>query len=92
MNRTEIKELLKKELINRLDLFMETDEIDDNAPLFGYDEEGNGLGLDSIDVLEMIVAVRQNFGIEINAEENRQIFNTIETMAEFVEEKQSASK
>lgn len=85
MNRTEIEEILKQEMIERLDLDMEKEEIKGDNPLFGYDQDGNGLGLDSIDVLEIVVILRQNFGLEIKAEENREIFKTLNALVGYVE-------
>lgn len=73
---------LKKELIEVLNLEeIQPADIDNNAPLFG-DE---GLGLDSIDALELIVLMEKNYGIKLSdPKEGREIFKTITTMAEYV--------
>lgn len=84
MDRNEVKSLLKKEIIERLELFIEEEEFKDDMPLFGYNDDGEGLGLDSIDVLEIIVILKRNFGMEINANENRGYFQTINTLVELV--------
>lgn len=56
------------------------ENIDNDAPLFG-----TGLGLDSIDALELIVLLQQEYGVKIkNAEEGKSVFQSIRTMAEFV--------
>lgn len=56
-------------------------DIDNDAPLFG-----DGLGLDSIDALELIVLLQQHYGIKIkNAEEGKSVFQSVKTMAEFIE-------
>lgn len=76
-------EELKKEIIEALnlqDLTME--EFDDDAPLFGDD----GLGLDSIDALEIIMILEKNYGIRLaNAAEGRDIFKSVRAIAEYVE-------
>jgi Acyl carrier protein len=72
---------LKKEIILQLNLQDITpEEIKDNAPLFG-----DGLGLDSIDVLELIVLLQKKYGIKVNgAEEGKSVFFSVKSMAEFV--------
>jgi len=72
---------LKEEIISQLNLQDVTpEEIKDNAPLFG-----DGLGLDSIDVLELIVLLHKKYGIKVNgAEEGKSVFFSIQSMAEFV--------
>lgn len=78
----ELIDQLKKELIEVLNLEeIQPADIDNNAPLFG-DE---GLGLDSIDALELIVLMEKNYGIKLSdPKEGREIFKTITTMAEYV--------
>lgn len=72
---------LKQSVINHLKLQDVTPEqIDNDAPLFGA-----GLGLDSIDALELIVLLQQDYGIKIkNAEEGKSVFRSIRTMADFI--------
>ncbi|MDR0364578.1 MAG: phosphopantetheine-binding protein [Bacteroidales bacterium] len=72
---------LKKEIIEVLNLEgVKPEDIDDNAPLFG-----DGLGLDSIDALELIVLMEKNYGIKLaNAAEGREIFKSINVMAEYI--------
>lgn len=72
---------LKKEIIEVLNLEgMSPEDIDENAPLFG-----EGLGLDSIDALELIVLMEKNYGIKLaNAAEGREIFKSVRVMAEYV--------
>ena len=64
----DLKQTLKVQIIESLNLQgMTPDEIDDNAPLFG-----EGLGLDSIDSLELMVLLERNYGIKIeDAREGR---------------------
>lgn len=73
---------IKLKLIDALNLDgMTPEDIDDNAPLFG-DE---GLGLDSIDVLELIVLLERNYGIRLaNPQEGKEVFRSIAVMADYV--------
>lgn len=72
---------LKKEIIDVLNLEgVSPDDIDANAPLFG-----EGLGLDSIDALEIIVLLEKNYGIKMNnPNEAKAIFSSVHTIAEYV--------
>lgn len=58
------------------------DDIDPAAPLFG-----DGLGLDSIDALELALAISQAYGVQIKSDDqqNQQIFTSLATLANFVE-------
>jgi acyl carrier protein len=73
---------LKKELIKELNLEETTPEdIDAEAPLFG----AKGLGLDSIDALEIILILERNYGIKIaNPEEGKNIFYSVRTLADYI--------
>ena len=77
----ELIEELKKKIIEVLNLEdMTPDDIDADAPLFS-----TGLGLDSIDALELIVLMEKNYGICLaNASEGKEIFKSVRTMAEYV--------
>ena len=77
----ELTQQLKEQIIEVLNLEeMTPEEIDDDAPLFG-----DGLGLDSIDALELIVLLEKNYGIKLaNPSEGRAIFASISTIADFV--------
>jgi len=57
------------------------DEIDDEAPLFGA-----GLGLDSIDVLELAMALHKRYGVKTKGDDarNREIFASVRSLAVFV--------
>lgn len=72
---------LKEQLIDVLNLEeMTPDEIEDDAPLFG-----DGLGLDSIDALEIIVLLEKKYGIKLaNPAEGKAIFMSVATIADFV--------
>jgi acyl carrier protein len=81
----ELTEKLKAEIIEVLNLEdKKAEDIDTDAPLFG-----DGLGLDSIDALELIVLLEKNYGIKIeDPREGRRIFTSVRTMADFILEHQ----
>ena len=74
---------LKKSIIEQLNLEdMEVSDIENDEPLFG-----DGLGLDSIDALELIVLLEKDYGIKLSdPNQGREIFNSINTMADFIEQ------
>ena len=78
----ELIEEIKAQIISALNLEeMTPADIDENAPLFG-DE---GLGLDSIDVLELIVLMEKNYGIKLsNPAEGKAVFQPVAVMADYV--------
>ena len=82
-----LSEKLKKQIIETLNLEdMETDEIDTNEPLFG-----DGLGLDSIDALELIVLLEKEYGLKIeNPKEGQEIFKSIQTMHDYIVKNQKS--
>ncbi len=81
----ELIEKLKVQIIEQLNLEdMEPDDINPEEPLFG-----EGLGLDSIDALELIVLLEKEYGIKIqNPKDGQKIFFSLKTMAEFIQENQ----
>lgn len=82
----EFKDELKEKLIEQLNLEeMTPADIEDEAPLFG-----EGLGLDSIDALEIIVLLDNEYDISIsNPEEGREIFYSIDTLAAYIQSKRN---
>lgn len=74
---------LKEQIIEVLNLEgMTPEDIDENAPLFG-----DGLGLDSIDALELIVLMEKNYGIKLDdPNKGKVIFTSIKTMATYIQE------
>lgn len=82
----ELIEKLKKEIIEVLNLEdIEPEDIDADDPLFN-----EGLGLDSIDALELIVLLEKNYGIKIeDPRDGRKIFFSVKTMAEYIIEHQN---
>ncbi|MBP5367119.1 MAG: acyl carrier protein [Bacteroidales bacterium] len=73
---------LKSRIIEALNLEdLHVEDIDTNAPLFG-----EGLGLDSIDALELIVMMEKFYGIKLaDASQGKAIFRSIATMADYIE-------
>jgi acyl carrier protein len=76
--RSELTERLKKVLIEKLMLQVEPNEISEDSTLFGL-----GLGLDSVDALEIVVAVEQEFGVTIT-DEDMQAFRSLNTIIDFI--------
>lgn len=74
---------LKEKIIEALNLEeMTPEDINDDDALFG-----DGLGLDSIDALELIVLMEKNYGIKLaNPAEGKAIFKSVRTIAEYVNE------
>ena len=77
----ELIHTLKLQIIEALNLEeMTPDDIDASAPLFG-----EGLGLDSIDALELIVLLEKHYGIRLaNACEGKAIFSSVASIADYV--------
>lgn len=83
MNRDEIESRLKQIVVTALDLEdITAADIESDVPLFG-----DGLGLDSIDALELGMATKKAFGIAFpsNSEENKKIFHSVKTLADYIE-------
>ena len=78
-------EKIKQLIIQRLKLSDMTPEmIENDAPLFG-----EGLGLDSIDALELVLGLEKEFGVVIpDAEVGKRVFQSVRTVAEYVLENQ----
>ncbi|MEO6316901.1 MAG: phosphopantetheine-binding protein [Chitinophagaceae bacterium] len=77
---------LKKQIVEQLNLqHIKPEEIGDDQPLFV-----EGLGLDSIDALELIVLLQQQYNIKLNnAEDGPQVFRSVRTMAEYIKNHQA---
>ncbi|XUP21475.1 phosphopantetheine-binding protein [Chitinophaga caseinilytica] len=86
-NMEALKLKLKQQIIEALNLQdTKPEDIDDNAPLFG-----EGLGLDSIDSLELMVLLERNYKIKVeDPREGRKILQSVQSMAEFIMSKQAA--
>jgi acyl carrier protein len=77
---SEVKERLKRLIVERLKLQVDPNTIDEDAPLFG-----EGLGLDSIDALELVVGLEQELGVQVPDEAvGKEAFASINALAGFV--------
>ena len=83
METAELKLQLKKQIIEFLNLLsVKPEDIKDDDPLFG-----EGLGLDSIDSIELIVLLGREYGIDIkDPKEGRKILVDINTMVAYIEQ------
>lgn len=72
---------LKNDIVEQLNLQnIKPEDIKEHEPLFI-----EGLGLDSIDALELILLLQKKYGIKINsAEEGKEVFYSVKTMADFI--------
>ena len=76
-----LKALVKQAIVRSLRLPIAWEEIGDATPLFD-----GGLGLDSIDVLELVLELERSFGVSISDEATgARVLRTVNTIAEFVE-------
>ena len=84
---TDLKLRVKEMIIDRLKLEgMTPDQIGDQTPLFG-----EGLGLDSIDALELVLGIEQVFGVKIEDEASgTKAFRSVEALAAFIAEHRKA--
>ena len=78
---TEVKGQIKRMMVENLMLKVSPEEIGDEQPLFGP----GGLGLDSVDALQLVVALEKNFGLKIpDPETARRIMQSVNSIAEAV--------
>jgi acyl carrier protein len=82
MDVSDIRPTIKRMIIKELDLRGKTEaDIPDDLPLFG-----GGLGLDSLDALQLATALEERFGVTVpDDEESKGVFRSVETLASFVE-------
>lgn len=83
----ELEQKLKKLIIDTLELEdIDINDINEDEPLFA-----DGLGLDSIDALELGMALRKNFNLTLSKdkEENKKIFYSVKTIADYIRTQQN---
>lgn len=86
MDNAELKAKLKQEIVEFLNLtHIDPATIEDDAPLFG-----EGLGLDSIDSIELMVMLSRNYGVDIkDPKEGRKVLASVQTIADYINELQA---
>ena len=78
---TDLRTAIKAAIVRALTLPISPDEIDNAAPLFGA-----GLGLDSIDALELVLEIERSFGVVIGDEETGgKVLQSVDAIAEYIE-------
>jgi acyl carrier protein len=78
---TDLRSDIKTAIVRALKLPIAPDEIDSAAPLFGA-----GLGLDSIDALELVLEIERSFGVVIGDEETGgKVLQSVDAIAEYIE-------
>ncbi len=86
--RAQVKELL----VSGLRLTVPPGDIADDGPIFGQTDEGRGLGLDSIDALELVVLVEERFAVSIPDEDvGKRAFASVAALADFIAEASKAA-
>jgi acyl carrier protein len=85
-DRDALQERVKALIVKQLKLEMEPASIKSTAPLFGDDPEG--LGLDSIDALELVLGIEKEFGIKVQDEEvGVKAFASVDALCDFIQSK-----
>ena len=81
MSEPDLRDALKEMMVENLMLKVSKEEIADDLPLFGPE----GLGLDSIDALELVVSLEKKFGVSVpNSETARQALATVNSIHDYV--------
>lgn len=82
----DLRDRIKQLIVDRLKLEIAPASIDSSAPLFG-----EGLGLDSIDALELVLGLEQEFGVKIEDQKvGAEALASVDSLADFVAAKQVA--
>lgn len=84
---TSLHSEIKQAIVRALKLPMAPDDIDNAAPLFG-----EGLGLDSIDALELVLEIERSFGVVIGDEQTGgTVLQSVDSIAAFIEEQRKTA-
>ena len=83
-NIDELKQELKKLLVENLSLEdIAPEDIENDTPLFGDEDEG--LGLDSLDGVEIVVMLQRNYGLDVkDMQKGQEIFQSVNSLADYV--------
>ena len=88
MSEEDLRPRIKQMLVNSLMLQQQPEEIADDTPLFGP----GGLGLDSIDALELVVSMEKTFGVGVpNSEVAGKVLQNVNTIRDYILEKKAAA-
>lgn len=84
---------LRDKIFERLNIdYIDKEDVDFDAPIFssyeGDESEGSGLDLDSVDALDLVVILRNNYNVEVS-DEGIKIFKSIRTIADFIRSNKS---
>lgn len=84
MTKTPLEAEISGLMVEALNLELQPGEIEPESPLYG-----DGLGLDSIDMLEISLAISKRYGVQLRADDadNERIFATLRTLSRYVEER-----
>lgn len=82
MEGLKLRERIKEVMVDELMLDQAPNEIDDRTPIFGV----SGLGLDSVDALQLVVALEKHFGLKVgNSDVAKAILESVDTIAQEIE-------
>ena len=90
MQLDELKEEIKNLIITSLNLpDMKSSDIDEVAPLFGTQD--NGLGLDSVDALELGLAIQKQYGLKLDSKQGnlKEIFYNVASLSQYIAQQKS---
>jgi len=83
-NQAELYDQVKRMIVKAVKLKIPAEKIENTKPLFGPE----GIGLDSLDALELVIALEKEFGVRIpDREVGRQVLVSVETLVKFILEK-----
>jgi len=87
VNEEELREQIKALIVKELQLDdVQTEDIDVDAPIFGRDASDRGLGLDSIDALELAIAINRAYSVSLQPDDanHHQVFASVRSLAEYI--------